>query len=159
MLWLIIGGSEQGKLALASRQYKEQTGLSPEVFDAGLMSQNINDRSALEELLIKSLDYETIDHIHLLLRPLSLVCEQTEFDSSMTLWLEALHNKHSGHPGKSQVQIIVLDDIGCGVVPLQPEDRVWRERCGRLYCRLTAQAEKVQRVWAGIPQTLKEECR
>jgi len=155
MLWLIIGGSEQGKLALASRQYKEQTGLPPEIFDAGLMSQNINERSALEELLMKSLNYEIIDHIHLLLRPLSMVCEQSEFEELTARWLNALIN---GHTGKSQVQIIVLDDIGCGVVPLQPEDRIWRERCGRLYCRLTAQAEKVQRVWAGIPQTLKEEC-
>lgn len=154
MLWLIIGGSEQGKLALASRQYKEQTGLSPEVFDAGLMSQNINERSALEELLMKSLDYEIIDHIHLLLRPLSLVCEQSEFEAITVRWLNTIMKKH---PGKSQVQIIVLDDIGCGVVPLQQEDRLWRERCGRLYCRLTAQAEKVQRVWAGIAQNLKEE--
>lgn len=154
MLWLFIGGSEQGKLALASRQYKEQTGLSPEVFDAGLMAQNIGNQTDFENLLKQSLSYDIIDHIHLLLRPLSMVCEQSEFEELTARWLNALIN---GHTGKSQVQIIVLDDIGCGVVPLQQEDRLWRERCGRLYCRLTAQAEKVQRVWAGIAQTLKEE--
>ena len=157
MLWLIIGGSEQGKLALASRQYEERTGRIPDIYDAETTDDRISDQADLTESLMKSTDYDIIDHIHLLLRRLSLDCEQADFDKIISLWLVALRNKHEKHTGKSQVQILVLDDIGCGVVPLQAKDRIWRERCGRLYCCLTAQADLVQRAWAGLVQTIKEE--
>lgn len=53
--------------------------------------------------------------------------------------------------------IVLCDEIGCGVVPIDREERRWREETGRA-CQLLAQrAEAVYRVVCGIPLCLKGE--
>lgn len=54
-------------------------------------------------------------------------------------------------------RVVVCDEVGCGIVPLDPDDRAWRERVGRLCCDLAAEAEAVVRVVCGIPQVIKGE--
>ena len=39
--------------------------------------------------------------------------------------------------------IVICDELGCGVVPMDYEDRAWRERTGRLLCDLAAKADRV----------------
>ena len=51
--------------------------------------------------------------------------------------------------------IIVCNELGCGVVPMDAFDRAWRERTGRLTCALAAQAEAVYRVTCGIGTRIK----
>ena len=51
--------------------------------------------------------------------------------------------------------IIICDELGCGVVPLDRADRQWRERTGRLCCQIAAQADHVDRIFCGIPMQLK----
>ena len=51
--------------------------------------------------------------------------------------------------------IILCDEVGCGVVPIQPEERRWRETVGRLCCRLARDAESVERLFCGLPMKLK----
>ncbi len=51
--------------------------------------------------------------------------------------------------------IVICDELGCGVVPMEPEDRAWRERTGRLCCELAGRAERVDRVFCGIAMRLK----
>ena len=51
--------------------------------------------------------------------------------------------------------IVICDELGCGVVPMDYEDRAWRERTGRLLCDLAAKATRVDRVFCGIPMRLK----
>ena len=55
--------------------------------------------------------------------------------------------------------VLVCDEIGCGVVPIQPQERQWREQTGRLCCLLAKRAERVVRVFVGRPMVLKEEKR
>ena len=50
---------------------------------------------------------------------------------------------------------MICDELGCGVVPMDDEDRAWRERTGRLLCDLAAKADRVDRVFCGIPMRLK----
>lgn len=52
---------------------------------------------------------------------------------------------------------VVCDEIGCGIVPLDPMDRAWREATGRLLCDLAARADRVIRVTGGLPQAIKGE--
>ncbi len=52
---------------------------------------------------------------------------------------------------------IVTDEVGCGVVPVDPFQRQWRETTGRICCRLAQQAQRVDRVYAGVPVTIKLE--
>jgi adenosylcobinamide kinase/adenosylcobinamide-phosphate guanylyltransferase len=53
--------------------------------------------------------------------------------------------------------IVICDEIGCGVVPLLPEQREWREAVGRLCCTLASRADQVIRVFCGLPMILKGE--
>ena len=51
--------------------------------------------------------------------------------------------------------IVICDEVGCGVVPARPEERDWREKVGRLCCRLAARAEREERIFCGLPMVLK----
>ncbi len=53
--------------------------------------------------------------------------------------------------------ILICAEVGCGVVPAQPEERVWREQVGRLCCRLAQEATTVERIFCGIPMVIKGE--
>lgn len=52
-------------------------------------------------------------------------------------------------------KIIICDEISSGIVPLKKEERVWREDTGRCLQRLSKEAEKVYRIFCGIPTELK----
>ena len=51
--------------------------------------------------------------------------------------------------------VLIGRDIFCGVVPIDPEERQWREETGRFYTRLSARADSVTRLFCGLPQKLK----
>lgn len=50
---------------------------------------------------------------------------------------------------------ILCDEVGCGVIPTDPAERAWREAVGRLCCKLAARAQRVERIFCGLPMTLK----
>jgi len=50
---------------------------------------------------------------------------------------------------------IICDELGCGIVPMDPQDRLWRETTGRLCVELAQRAERVDRVVCGLGQRLK----
>jgi adenosyl cobinamide kinase/adenosyl cobinamide phosphate guanylyltransferase len=52
-------------------------------------------------------------------------------------------------------KILIGDEIGSGIVPLDPFERLWRDETGFLYQTLAAQAHQVDRVWAGLSCRLK----
>ena len=51
--------------------------------------------------------------------------------------------------------VVVCDEIGLGIVPLDPFERRWREDTGRALCILAEHAERVVRVFCGVPQVIK----
>lgn len=51
--------------------------------------------------------------------------------------------------------IVICDEVGCGVVPIAPEERIWREAVGRTCCALAERAETVERIFCGISMKLK----
>lgn len=51
--------------------------------------------------------------------------------------------------------ILICDEIGSGIVPMDAKEREWRERTGRIMTRLAQDAESVERVVCGIGQILK----
>lgn len=52
--------------------------------------------------------------------------------------------------------IVILTDIGRGIVPIDAQQRQLRDTCGRLYQRLIVEADEVTRIWYGVAQTLKK---
>ena len=51
--------------------------------------------------------------------------------------------------------VLICRDISCGVVPMDPEVRAWREAVGRMLVQLSLRAETVTRLFCGLPQRLK----
>jgi adenosylcobinamide kinase/adenosylcobinamide-phosphate guanylyltransferase len=56
---------------------------------------------------------------------------------------------------KFKDKIILVDDISCGVVPLTPLERKWRENTGKCIRLLACECESVIRIFCGFPQILK----
>ena len=55
----------------------------------------------------------------------------------------------------SQDTAIICNEIGCGIVPLDKEERLYRELTGRILVKLASKADKVVRITCGIPQRIK----
>ncbi|MCL2530410.1 MAG: bifunctional adenosylcobinamide kinase/adenosylcobinamide-phosphate guanylyltransferase [Coriobacteriia bacterium] len=54
-------------------------------------------------------------------------------------------------------KVVICDEVGSGVVPLDEQERSWRDEVGRAQVSLAAEASTVIRVVCGIPQTIKGE--
>ncbi len=52
-------------------------------------------------------------------------------------------------------KVLIGLDFSCGVVPMDAEMRLWREENGRLNNYLAGDAERVVRLFCGLPQELK----
>jgi adenosyl cobinamide kinase/adenosyl cobinamide phosphate guanylyltransferase len=55
-----------------------------------------------------------------------------------------------------QKDVVICNETGNGIVPVDKAERIARELTGRLCIQLATHAEKVVRVVCGIPQVLKE---
>ncbi|MFS3927790.1 bifunctional adenosylcobinamide kinase/adenosylcobinamide-phosphate guanylyltransferase [Priestia flexa] len=55
--------------------------------------------------------------------------------------------------------IVIGTEIGKGIVPLNQNDRSWRDACGYVYQMLVAEAETVDRIWYGISNRIKEDIK
>lgn len=53
--------------------------------------------------------------------------------------------------------IVITDEIGCGIVPLDKSDRIWREQVGRAGCIIAKNSDTVVRIFCGIPTAIKGE--
>ena len=51
--------------------------------------------------------------------------------------------------------VIVTNEVGYGIVPMEKEERVWRELCGRTCTNLASFADEVVRVCCGIVGRIK----
>lgn len=85
-----------------------------------------------------------LNHFHLLIKRLLKdgKCTDTLIDTI-----------YAGNPSI----IIICDEIGSGIVPLEKEDRIYRETVGRMLCRAVKKADRVERIACGIGQCLKGE--
>ena len=57
----------------------------------------------------------------------------------------------------AEYEVVIATEVGGGVVPADPEERSGREAAGRLNCLLARRAQRVIRVFYGLPLILKEE--
>lgn len=76
--------------------------------------------------------------------------------------LEALsrHCRRTGVPSDALPRLLAADvvvarEVGSGVVPVDADERRWRECHGRLLRTLASEAEHVTRLFCGLPETLR----
>lgn len=55
----------------------------------------------------------------------------------------------------AQHEVVIATEVGGGVVPIDPAERAAREAAGRLSVLLAQKAERVVRVFCGLPLALK----
>lgn len=127
---LIIGGYAQGKLNYAVTKF------------------NVAEDHVFEGVLPSSEEAEKL--------------EESVIVSSLHKWIKK-RIKEGGRPEeeisafvkKNANVIIICDEIGNGIVPMDPFERVYRERTGRILVKLASEADEVVRVVCGIPQKIK----
>lgn len=125
---LVIGGYAQGKLQYVLKKYQLE---EDAVWDGVLP-----DKREMRTGMI------VIDHFH--------------------QWVR--HSLQDGGCPEEDVQsfvdqcedcIIISDEIGNGIVPMEAFEREYRERTGRILIQLAQKAEEVERVICGIGQKIK----
>ena len=129
---LVIGGYAQGKLqtmvrTLSNAQYV--------VFDGELPKEEQLHLDAKEKLII-------INHLHLWVKEQMLQNKNPK--EEILSFLE-----------KHRECMIICDEIGNGIVPLDAFEREYREHTGRILIELAGKADEVVRVLCGIQQKIK----
>lgn len=64
---------------------------------------------------------------------------------------EAAQQLFKRHPDA----VIITQEVGCGIVPMDAEERAWREALGRAACALARKSETVILMTAGIGTAIK----
>ncbi|MBD5543926.1 MAG: hypothetical protein HDR01_06745 [Lachnospiraceae bacterium] len=125
---LVIGGTAQGKLEYVLLKYDLQKN---NVWDGVLP----NDIERKEKFVI-------INHFHQWVksRMISGGCPEDEIMSFLDC---------------NEDCIIICDEIGNGIVPIDPFEREYRERMGRILVQLAKRAVEVERIICGIGQKIK----
>lgn len=50
---------------------------------------------------------------------------------------------------------VIIDEVGSGIIPMEKEERQWRENVGRCGCIIAENSAKVVRMVCGIPMFIK----
>lgn len=86
------------------------------------------------------------------------IAEEANEDKPVLYGLETLLREEDGDallPYLLAREVVVCDEVGCGVVPMTAEERAWRDEVGRVCCFLASRASLVLRLCCGLPQALK----
>ena len=127
---LYIGGSGQGKQQYVRNIHSELLFL---VYD----EKNIDKLFACEE--VKTV---LIDHLHLWIRDKLKQGDDPEI---------LINNIILKYPDC----VIISDEIGNGLVPVDAFEREYRDRTGKILIELAKKAERVERIICGLGQRLK----
>ena len=86
-----------------------------------------------------------MNHLHLIIRKIGK--RQSAQD-----WIRSLADTCAE---RGQELVIISDEVGNGVIPLDAAEREFREDTGRILCGLARDADNVERIICGLPQILK----
>ena len=130
---LVIGGCFQGKLDYVLNEYK-------------LTESYISENELPSEALLKKVENQkkrmVLNHFHIWMRNRMLQGGNPEQE------IMDFVKQHSD-------MIVISDEIGNGIVPVDAFEREYRERTGRILVRLAEEADEVVRVICGIGQKIK----
>ena len=150
---LVIGGAYQGKLAYAKKNCHMEDGW-------------IDGRTCdFDEIL----SCRGIFCFHEYIKRLLCCAKETRSESSAckdTVFLsfsgsDLIHLEESADQfvkillEKNHEIVIVSDELGYGIVPIEKQDRIWRETVGRVCTCAAGCADEVVRVVCGIGMKLK----
>ncbi len=60
--------------------------------------------------------------------------------------------------GRQPFEVVFLcDELGNGIVPIDPDERKWREVVGHILMAIAEEANEVLRIFCGIPEVIKKD--
>lgn len=125
---LVIGGYAQGKLNYVLQKYD----MEPcQIWDGGIPMNKSEQR-----------DTVVINHLHHWIK--ARIAEDGFPEEEIFAFVEDCPNC-----------VIISDEVGNGIVPIEAFEREYRERTGRILVELAKKAEEVERVICGIGQKIK----
>ena len=124
---LVIGGCAQGKLNYVLQKYDMETS---KIWD-GEIPENKGEQNNI-----------VINHLHHWIK--SRIAKGGCPEEEIFAFVENYPNC-----------VIISDEIGNGIVPIEAFEREYRERAGRILVELAKKAEEVERVICGIGQKIK----
>lgn len=130
-MYLITGGAYQGKSNYAVSVFK---------FD----NNSIVDGKTVNFEEINK--YLCIKNFHILVRRMMKDGKTTE---EIKIIVDSLNEN----------TVIITDEIGNGIIPVDQFERDWREQTGRICCYIASQSRKVVRLTGGIPVIIKDESK
>lgn len=115
-------------------------------------------------LMTKGIQASCILNVHELIKNISVYAESNQNTVSMTEKIgdsyKTIRNFVADVLERLLRQrpdlIITMDEVGCGIVPIENSDRVYREAVGYVGCFLADKADSVIRVTSGIGQVIKK---
>jgi adenosylcobinamide kinase / adenosylcobinamide-phosphate guanylyltransferase len=142
-LHFITGGAFNGKKTWVKKTY----GLTDSWFSAYLdtpLKENLNDVNS--DLLV-------LEGIEIWLKELT---KSNNSYRCREMWNQTINNWLSWEKAEPQRKLVVIGtDITKGIVPMEKENRLWRDITGWAYQDLAAKADKVDIIWYGINQSIK----
>lgn len=122
---LITGGASQGKLKFVMEYFKPDEIIDG--FDCILAIPKNTECLINYHELIKRLMLENID--------------TAEFTKKFC--------------AENQNAVIIMNEVGSGIIPIEKSEREWRENVGKCGCIIAERADTVIRMICGIPTVIK----
>lgn len=149
---IYVGGRSQGKLGyvLSKKGYGMENVLDgssiiPDGQSIAGFGNNFGQNNTIcwNSIFEKNNNYKIINHFH-------------EFTRNYAKTPDVLYNFTDRIIKERNDIIIISDQVGGGVIPVDEYERQWRELTGRIMCRLAAGADHVERIICGIGQVIKQ---
>ncbi|WHX42702.1 bifunctional adenosylcobinamide kinase/adenosylcobinamide-phosphate guanylyltransferase [Mesobacillus sp. AQ2] len=139
----VTGGAFNGKSKWVREQYQledlEHTWIS------AYKGEKIPDLNSKKIIVLEGIEV----WIREVTRSISADSSREKWQSLIQEWMkwESMDDKRK--------LILIGNDISKGIVPIAPEERLWRDATGWVYQDLVSDAERVDVIWYGISQKLK----
>lgn len=128
---MIIGGYAQGKTEYAKALFKDYV--------------IIDEKEYTEAARIAENENVIINNLHLIVRRCMKLGES----------LEAMKEMIDQLSTTTKDVILISDEIGSGVIPVEKEERLYREAAGRIMTYAASKSSEVYRVTCGIGVRIK----
>ena len=125
---LVIGGYAQGKLGYVLQKYDKEL---CQIWDGEIPKNKSEQRETV-----------VINHLHHWIK--SRIAKDGCPEEEIIAFVENCPNC-----------VIISDEVGNGIVPIEALEREYRERTGRILVELAKKADEVERVICGIGQKIK----
>lgn len=149
---LIFGGAYQGKLDYAKEKFniKDDEVLNVQELCSMAFEKNDQDLNYAVDAFMDQ-NSRTAKCIYRLDLYIEFILERG-LDSDA--WIERLIADIKS-ANQSEEQVIIMNDVSQGIVPMDPEERAFREANGRAMIKLAEASDEVHRVFCGIGTRIK----